>query len=77
MGDLPQPQEIPTEIVKRKEAISLYQIAVVALAIVAVMTVAGAILLSIWGRGVPESMVALGGVALGALAGMVAPGKGE
>lgn len=72
-----QAQGIPAVVNKRKEAINLYTIAVVALAIVSVLAVLGGIALSLFDRPVPESMVALGGVALGALAGMVAPTQGN
>jgi len=72
-----EPAAIPDVVLKQKEAISLYKIAVLALAAVAVLGVLGAIALSLWGRPVPESLVALGGVALGALAGMVAPNQGS
>jgi anti-sigma-K factor RskA len=70
------PAAMPQEIIKQKEALSLYRIAVIALAVVAVLGVLGAIALSLWARPVPESLVALAGVALGALAGMVAPAQG-
>ena len=76
LTDQPQPVQLPVEIDKRPEAISLYKIAVMALAAVAVLAVLGGIALAIAGKPVPESMVALGGVALGALAGMVAPAQG-
>ena len=70
------PQALPSTIDEKPEAINLYKIAVIALAAVAVLAILGSIALSIAGKPVPESMVALGGVALGALASMVAPSQG-
>ncbi len=77
MGDLPQPQEIPTEILKQKRALTLYWLAVGGLVAVAVMTIGGGMILAFAGRAVPGELIALGGVAIGALSGMVAPGKAE
>ena len=73
--DDPQPAQLPQEIVKRKEALSLYWLAVIGLVIVAVLTIGGGMILAFAGRAVPGELIALGGVAIGALSGMVAPGK--
>jgi hypothetical protein len=72
-----QPANMPTTVTDQPEAINLYKIATWALAAVAVLAVLGAIGLAVAGQPVPESMVALGGVALGALASMVAPNQGN
>ena len=71
MDDL-QPQALPQEIVTQPEAINLYRIAIYALAGIALIVVIGVMALSAFGRTVPESVVVLGSVAVGALAGMVA-----
>lgn len=76
MDDL-QPSAIPVSVTKRREALTLYQIAVLALAIIAGLTVGGGIVLAFFGQAIPESLIALGGVAVGALAGMVAPERGQ
>ncbi len=70
MNDL-QPSALPTEIVKRKEAITLYTVAVIALAVIAGLAMLGGMVLAFAGRAVPGELVALGGVAVGALAAMV------
>ena len=71
--DVIEPQNIPEPIVKRREAITLYQVAVIALAAIGLLAVIGGILLSFFDRSIPESVIVLGSVAVGALAGMVAP----
>lgn len=73
MDEQVTPQAIPTEILKRKESITLYQIVVVSLAAIGLLVVVGGILLSFFDRSIPESVIVLGSVAVGALAGMVAP----
>jgi len=73
MDEQPQPAQMPQEIIKRKEAISLYRIVVVALAAIGLCVVVGGIILSFFSRSIPESVIVLGSVAVGALAGMVAP----
>jgi hypothetical protein len=69
----PTPSAMPTEIVKRRQAITLYQIVVTSLAAIGLLVVVGGILLSFFDRNIPESVIVLGSVAVGALAGMVAP----
>ena len=73
MNEVIEPQSIPEPIVKRREAITLFQVAVVALAAIGLLAVIGGILLSFFDRSIPESVIVLGSVAVGALAGMVAP----
>lgn len=68
-----EPQALPQEIVKRRESMTLYQIVVVALAAIGLLVVVGGIVLSFFDRAIPESVIVLGSVAVGALAGMVAP----
>lgn len=69
----PTPAALPTEILKRRQAITLYQIVVLALAAIGLLVVGGGIVLSFFDRAIPESVIVLGSVAVGALAGMVAP----
>lgn len=69
----PTPAAMPTEILKRRQAITLYQIVVLALAVIGLLVVIGGIVLSFFDRSIPESVIVLGSVAVGALAGMVAP----
>lgn len=68
----PQPSAIPSEILSQPESLNLYRIAIYALAAIALIVVIGVMALSAFGRTVPESVVVLGSVAVGALAGMVA-----
>ena len=68
-----EPQAIPEAIVKSKQGVSLFQIAVISLAAIGLLAVIGGILLSFFDRSIPESVIVLGSVAVGALAGMVAP----
>lgn len=67
------PAALPTEILKRRQSITLYQIVVIALAAIGLLVVVGGIVLSFFDRAIPESVIVLGSVAVGALAGMVAP----
>lgn len=73
LGDIAAPQALPAEIVKRPQALGLYQIVVIALAAIGLLVVVGGIVLSFANRSIPESVIVLGSVAVGALAGMVAP----
>ena len=73
LGDMAAPQALPQEIVKRPQALGLYQIVIIALAAIGLLVVVGGILLSFFDRTIPESVIVLGSVAVGALAGMVAP----
>lgn len=67
------PAALPSEILKRRQSITLYQIVVIALAAIGLLVVVGGIVLSFFDRAIPESVIVLGSVAVGALAGMVAP----
>jgi hydrogenase/urease accessory protein HupE len=67
------PQSLPEPIVQNPRAISIYMIVVVALALLGLATVIGGIVLAFVERTMPESVIVLGSVAVGALAGMVAP----
>lgn len=67
-----EPQALPEEITKRREAINLYFIAVGALALVSVLLPIMGLLLSWTGAAVPGELWTFAGMALGALAGMVA-----
>jgi len=67
------PAALPEPVEANPKAIGIYQIVVVALALLGVLTVLGGIILA-WGdKTLPESVIVLGSVAVGALAGMVAP----
>lgn len=68
-----EPQSIPEPIVKRREAITLYQVAVIALAAIGLLSVVGVIVLAFFGRTAPDAVVVLGTVSITALAGMIAP----
>ncbi|MBK8772843.1 MAG: hypothetical protein IPM06_20765 [Rhizobiales bacterium] len=70
-----QPAAIPEQILTQPQAINLYFVAVIALAIAVVLTIAGGLVLAALKLPVPGELIALGGVALGALAAMVAPGE--
>lgn len=67
------PQSLPETIVSSPKAVSIYQIVVVALALLGVLTVLGGVVLAWADKALPESVIVLGSVAVGALAGMVAP----
>ena len=74
--DIVQPQALPTEIVQQPGALALYRIAVYALAGIGAVGLVGVLVLAGLERTVPEAAIALAGVAVGALATMVA-GRGE
>ena len=67
------PAALPTEILKRRQTITLSQIVLIPLAAIGLLVVVGGIVLSFFDRAIPESVIVLGSVAVGALAGMVAP----
>lgn len=71
MVDLPA--ALPEPVVSSPKAVSIYMIVVVALAALGLATVVGGIVLAFVERQMPESVIVLGSVAVGALAGMVAP----
>jgi uncharacterized membrane protein len=67
------PAFLPEPVEKSPSAPTIYLVVVVALAALGVLTVLGGIVLA-WGdKALPESVIVLGSVAVGALAGMVAP----
>ena len=68
-----EPMALPDPVEKSPRAPTIYLVVVVALALLGVLTVVGGIVLA-WGdKALPESVIVLGSVAVGALAGMVAP----
>jgi hydrogenase/urease accessory protein HupE len=64
---------LPEPVEQNPKAISIYMIVVVALALLGLATVIGGIVLAFVEKQMPESVIVLGSVAVGALAGMVAP----
>lgn len=67
------PMALPEPVEQSPRAPTIYLVVVVALALLGVLTVLGGIVLA-WGdKALPESVIVLGSVAVGALAGMVAP----
>ena len=67
------PMALPEPVEKSPKAPTIYLVVVIALALLGVLTVLGGIVLA-WGdKALPESVIVLGSVAVGALAGMVAP----
>lgn len=68
-----EPMALPDPVEKSPRAPTIYLVVVIALALLGVLTVVGGIVLA-WGdKALPESVIVLGSVAVGALAGMVAP----
>ena len=68
-----EPMSLPEPVEKSPRAPTIYLVVVIALALLGVLTVVGGIVLA-WGdKALPESVIVLGSVAVGALAGMVAP----
>ena len=66
-------QSLPEPIVSSPKAINIYLIVVIALSLLSILAVVGGVLLARVDKALPESVIVLGGVAVGALAGMVAP----
>ena len=64
---------LPEPVEQSPRAPTIYLVVVIALASLGVLTVVGGIALAWVGQSLPESVVVLGSVAVGALAGMVAP----
>lgn len=64
---------LPEPVLQNPRSISIYLIVVVALALLGVLTVLGGVVLAWADKALPESVIVLGSVAVGALAGMVAP----
>ena len=67
------PMALPEPVEQSPRAPTIYIIVVVALAALGVLTVLGGIVLAYTEKTLPESVIVLGSVAVGALAGMVAP----
>ena len=66
-----EPSAIPDVILKQKRAIDLYLIAVIALAIIGVLSIVGAMILAAWGKAVPGEVWTVVGIAVGALSVML------
>ena len=60
-----EPSAIPDVILKQKRAIDLYLIAVIALAIIGVLSIVGAMILAAWGKAVPGEVWTVVGIAVG------------
>jgi hypothetical protein len=69
--DIIQPASIPEVILKQKQAINLYLIAVIALAVIGVLSIVGAMILAAWGKAVPGEVWTVVGIAVGALSVML------
>ena len=66
-----EPSAIPETILKQKRAIDLYLIAVIALAVIGVLSIVGAMVLAAWGKAVPGEVWTVVGIAVGALSVML------
>lgn len=66
-----RPASLPVEIVKRREAMTLYQIAVLALAVLSVIGVLGVFVLAWAGREAPGGIWTVVGLCVGGLVAMV------
>lgn len=66
-----EPQGLPKPVTADPRAIDLYRIVIIALAAIGLLVVVGGIVLAVFGAPMPESVVVLGSVAVGALAGMI------
>lgn len=68
-----RPSGIPQDVFERKEALPLlYQPAVLILGVIGAGCVVGMILLSVFAQPVSDGLIAIGSVAVGAIANMVA-----
>lgn len=67
------PLALPEPVENSPKAPTIYIIVVIALALLGVLTVVGGVALAWVDKALPESVIVLGSVAVGALAGMVAP----
>lgn len=67
------PMSLPEPVEKSPRAPTIYLVVVIALASLGILTVLGGIVLAYTDKTLPESVIVLGSVAVGALAGMVAP----
>lgn len=75
MTDQVTPASLPEPIENNPSAINLYLVVVVALAALGVIAVIGGVVLAYADKTLPESVIVLGSVAVGALASMIAPNK--
>lgn len=66
-----EPSAIPDVILKQKRAIDLYLIAVIALAIIGVLSIVGAMILAAFDKTVPGEVWTVVGIAVGALSVML------
>ena len=73
--DIVQPGALPEQLLDQPDALALYRIAVYALAGIGAVGLVGVLVLAGLERTVPEAAIALAGVAVGALATMVAGSK--
>lgn len=73
--DIVAPAALPDQLLEQPGAMDLYRIAVYALAGIGAAGLVGVLVLAGLGRTVPEAAIALAGVAVGALATLVAGGK--
>lgn len=69
---MPAAASLPEPILKDRRAITLYQIAIVALATIGVLTVLGGMALAMFDKVMPEYLVILGNSAVIGLVGLVA-----
>lgn len=70
-----QPAQLPTELLADKRVISLYFVAVIALAAIGVLAVAGGLLLAWAGKVVPGEVWTFAGIAVGGLVALVGSDK--
>ena len=68
-----KPMALPEPVEQSPQAPTIYKIVVIALAALGVLTVVGGVVLAWADKALPESVIVLGSVSVGALAGMVAP----
>lgn len=59
----------------KSEDIPLYKLTLWFLGLIAVSSVVGIIFLAAFNKSIPESVIAIGSASVGALAGVLAPGK--
>jgi len=71
MEEQPQAANLPDEILKHERAIDLYLIAVGALAVMALLSIVGAIVLAFVGKTIPGEVWTVVGIAVGALSVML------
>lgn len=69
------PVFLPESVESNPKAINIYLIVVMALAVLGVLAVLGGVVLAYADKSLPESVIVLGSVAVGALASMVAPNR--